>query len=76
MLIYYSDNVIVCCQFSSVPPDYNDVYVEMARRGARVLALGYKPLGVLSHQQVGVLLNFFLPNYHFSNHHVFAKLVS
>ncbi|KAI0232432.1 Manganese-transporting ATPase 13A1 [Lamellibrachia satsuma] len=38
--------------FSSVPSDYNDVYLEMARRGARVLALGYRPLGTLSHQQV------------------------
>ena len=39
-------------QFSDAPPEYNKVYLTMARRGARVLALGYKPLGVLSHQQV------------------------
>ena len=41
-------------QFTSVPADYDDVYLRMARRGARVLALGYKQLGVLSHQQVGI----------------------
>ena len=39
-------------QFCEVPSDYDEVYLEMARRGARVLALGYKKLGVLSHQQV------------------------
>ncbi len=42
----------LCLQFSEVPQHYDDVYLEMARRGARVLALGYKKLGVLSHQQV------------------------
>ncbi|BHF60922.1 hypothetical protein SprV_0100389200 [Sparganum proliferum] len=34
------------------PPDYDDAYLQMARRGARVLALGQKVLGDLSHQQV------------------------
>ncbi|VDN37508.1 unnamed protein product, partial [Dibothriocephalus latus] len=34
------------------PPDYDEAYLQMARRGARVLALGQKPLGDLSHQQV------------------------
>ncbi|XP_013793364.1 manganese-transporting ATPase 13A1-like [Limulus polyphemus] len=38
--------------FDSVPVSYNDTYLEMARRGARVLALGRKTLGSLSHQQV------------------------
>lgn len=38
--------------FKNCPADYEEVYLEMARRGARVLALGYKKLGVLSHQQV------------------------
>lgn len=35
-----------------MPADYDDVYMEMSRRGARVLALGCKSLGSLSHQQV------------------------
>ncbi|XP_071154994.1 endoplasmic reticulum transmembrane helix translocase-like [Mytilus edulis] len=38
--------------FKNCPADYEEVYLEMSRRGARVLALGYKKLGVLSHQQV------------------------
>lgn len=38
--------------FKEMPADYDDVYMEMSRRGARVLALGCKSLGSLSHQQV------------------------
>lgn len=38
--------------FVDLPMDYDDAYLQMARRGARVLALGYKILGRLSHQQV------------------------
>ena len=38
--------------FSSVPAYYDSVYLEMARRGARVLALGHRKLGNMSHQQV------------------------
>lgn len=38
--------------FIDAPPDYEDVYLAMARRGARVLALGQKSLGQLTHQQV------------------------
>ncbi|CAL4059528.1 unnamed protein product, partial [Meganyctiphanes norvegica] len=38
--------------FSSVPDNYDDVYLELSRRGARVLALGRKELGKLSHGQV------------------------
>lgn len=34
------------------PPDYDEAYLSMARRGARVIALGQKSLGQLSHQQV------------------------
>ncbi|GFO46813.1 cation-transporting ATPase [Plakobranchus ocellatus] len=41
--------------FSSLPEDYDDVYLKMARRGARVLALGYKKIGNLTHQQVGCI---------------------
>ena len=32
--------------------DYDDTYLSLSRRGARVLALGWKELGRLSHQQV------------------------
>ncbi|CAH1786419.1 unnamed protein product [Owenia fusiformis] len=38
--------------FSHVPSHYDKVYLNMARRGARVLALGHKKLGSLSHQRV------------------------
>ncbi|XP_041369048.1 endoplasmic reticulum transmembrane helix translocase-like [Gigantopelta aegis] len=38
--------------FKDLPSDYDSVYLAMARRGARVLALGYKKLGTMSHQQV------------------------
>ncbi|XP_067001393.2 endoplasmic reticulum transmembrane helix translocase [Anabrus simplex] len=37
--------------FSSVPDTYDSVYLEMSRRGARVLALGWKELGRLTPQQ-------------------------
>ncbi|XP_039766410.1 endoplasmic reticulum transmembrane helix translocase isoform X2 [Ornithorhynchus anatinus] len=38
--------------FSQCPSSYRDVHMEISREGARVLALGYKELGHLSHQQV------------------------
>lgn len=38
--------------FSSVPSNYDETYLQMSRKGARVLALGRRQLGVLSHQQV------------------------
>lgn len=34
------------------PPNYDEIYLHYAREGARVLCLGYKELGALSHQQV------------------------
>ncbi|XP_036751509.1 endoplasmic reticulum transmembrane helix translocase isoform X3 [Manis pentadactyla] len=38
--------------FSQCPPDYHHIHTEISREGARVLALGYKELGHLTHQQV------------------------
>ncbi|PVD22376.1 hypothetical protein C0Q70_18186 [Pomacea canaliculata] len=42
--------------FSAIPDNYEEVYLAMARRGARILALGYKQIGYLSHQQVRELV--------------------
>lgn len=38
--------------FTRIPEDYDEVYLRMSRRGARVLAMGRCVLGQLSHQQV------------------------
>jgi len=38
--------------FDKVPADYDQTYLSISRKGARVLALGVKELGKLSHQQV------------------------
>lgn len=38
--------------FSQCPATYDEVHKEMSREGARVLALGYKEMGHLTHQQV------------------------
>nr|CAD7457856.1 unnamed protein product [Timema tahoe] len=38
--------------FSTIPELYDKVYLEMSRRGARVLALGFKELGRLTPQHV------------------------
>ncbi|KAJ6652981.1 hypothetical protein lerEdw1_010250 [Lerista edwardsae] len=37
--------------FSQCPSSYNVIHTEISREGARVLALGYKELGHLTHQQ-------------------------
>lgn len=39
-------------QFAQCPPNYHHIHTEISREGARVLALGYKELGHLTHQQV------------------------
>ncbi|XP_058864005.1 endoplasmic reticulum transmembrane helix translocase isoform X2 [Acipenser ruthenus] len=38
--------------FSDCPDNYDAVHTEISREGARVLALGYKEIGHLTHQQV------------------------
>lgn len=38
--------------FHTVPDCYDSIYLTLSRRGARVLALGWRELGRLSHQQV------------------------
>ena len=57
MFVLQHNTGIFCLslQFCEVPKDYDEFYLEMARRGARVLALGYKKLGTLSHQQVNFI---------------------
>lgn len=35
-----------------MPENFDDIYLHYAREGSRVLALGYKELGVLSHQEL------------------------
>ncbi|KAM7143680.1 endoplasmic reticulum transmembrane helix translocase isoform 2-T2 [Molossus nigricans] len=37
--------------FAQCPPNYHHIHTEISREGARVLALGYKELGHLTHQQ-------------------------
>uniref|UniRef100_A0A8U8CGW6 P-type ATPase A domain-containing protein n=1 Tax=Geospiza parvula TaxID=87175 RepID=A0A8U8CGW6_GEOPR len=39
-------------QLSQCPSNYHEIHREFSHEGARVLALGYKELGALSHQQV------------------------
>ena len=41
---------VIKMMLASPPKDYDDVYLEMSRKGARVLALGWKELGRMSTQ--------------------------
>ncbi|CAH1991864.1 unnamed protein product [Acanthoscelides obtectus] len=38
--------------YAEIPEKYDDVYLELSRRGARVLALGYRKIGSLSTQEL------------------------
>nr|NVI71714.1 putative cation-transporting ATPase 13A1 [Cucujiformia] len=38
--------------FKNIPVKYDEVYLELSRRGARVLALGFKELGNMSSQEL------------------------
>jgi cation-transporting ATPase 13A1 len=38
--------------FASLPSDYDEIYLSFSRRGARVLAVGFKHLGCLSHPEL------------------------
>lgn len=60
-----NENVYICTAkgapefmrslFKEVPNNYDDIYLQMSRLGARVLALGYKSIGQLTHQQLSEL---------------------
>ena len=45
-------SVLICLQFTSIPDDYDDVHQNLSRRGARVLALGFRSLGTLTPEKV------------------------
>lgn len=57
-----NENVYICTSkgapefmrplMRDVPEDYDKIYLEMSRLGARVLALGYKTLGTMTHQEL------------------------
>lgn len=38
--------------FKNLPANYDEIYLHFAREGSRVLSLGYKELGQLSHQEI------------------------
>ena len=43
-------------QFTEVPKFYEETYLTLARQGSRVIALGYRHLGVMAHSQVFSLI--------------------
>lgn len=40
--------------YASVPNNYNQIYQQLAQAGSRVLSLGIRELGSLTHQEAGV----------------------
>lgn len=60
-----NENVYICtakgapefmrASMKNLPHDYDDIYLQMSRLGARVLALGYRTLGTLTHQELSEL---------------------
>ena len=42
---------VIKSMLESVPPEYDQTYLSITRQGARVLALGFRELGKLTHQQ-------------------------
>lgn len=56
MVIYHYHALIdYFSQLRKVPDNYDNTYLKLARRGSRVLALGYCILGNLSMKEVGSL---------------------
>merc|ERR1712127_328849 len=43
---------ILKMMIEDLPANFDEIYLHYAREGARVLCLGYKELGVLSHQEL------------------------
>uniref|UniRef100_A0A0K2ULY2 ATPase type 13A1 [Nasonia vitripennis] n=1 Tax=Lepeophtheirus salmonis TaxID=72036 RepID=A0A0K2ULY2_LEPSM len=43
---------VIKSMFSNIPSNYDEVYLKHARRGARVLALGFKEMGKMNHQDI------------------------
>lgn len=60
-----NENIYICTSkgapefmrplMKNLPHNYDDLYLQMSRLGARVLALGYRTLGQLSHQELSEL---------------------
>lgn len=60
-----NENVYICTSkgapeflkplFKNLPENYDQVYLEMSRLGARVLALGFRTLGPLTHKELSEL---------------------